>query len=315
MNVICAGRNNREFLNRFEDWLYRKWDIIPDYDTCEEYLGRNFSFVIFENDNKNYMILFDADDGSGIASDNFKLKTDVFEQLKEEHNVEDYIVFKMQYSSKSPHNDYYPLKNKTYPLGYFPYFPDVIENFKHLNRYNFLTTPKDIDFLWMGTVNVEDKPPVWPANVDLKHWQLGQRIKGFNVLRDIAQRRTDLNVIFTDKRIPYTDYLKLLMRTKICIELPGVGNFTTRFFENLMMGKCIIGKELYLELPYTLKSHHHYIAVDSYDILETKMDILLRNDVLINDIERNVKKLQPSLTYKYAYDYILRILKEKKWRK
>jgi len=315
MNIILAGSNNREFMNRFEDWMYAKWKIIPDYIDCEEYLGRNFSFVIFENDAHNYMILFDADDGSGIASDNFKLKTSVFEQLKKENNVEDYIVFKMQYSSKSPHNDCYPLKDKTYPLGYFPYFPDIIENFKHLNRYNFLTTKKDIDFLWMGTVNHMAKPPVWPKGVDLKHWQMGQRLKGFKILKDIAERRTDLNVIFTSDRIPYVDYLKLLMRTKICIELPGIGNFTTRFFENLMMEKCIMGKELYLELPYTLKPHHHYIAIDSYDILETKMDILLRNDVLIDDIQRNVKKLQPNLTYDYAYNHIMNTLKKKGWLK
>ena len=45
MNVICAGRNNREFLNRFEDWLYSKWDIVPEYNTCEEYLGRNFPLL------------------------------------------------------------------------------------------------------------------------------------------------------------------------------------------------------------------------------------------------------------------------------
>ena len=315
MNIILAGSSNREFMSRFEDWMYAKWEIIPDYIDCEEYLGRNFSFVIFENDGHNYMILFDADDGSGIASDNFKLKTEVFEELKEENNVEDCVVFKMQYSSQSPHNDYYPLKDKTHPLGYFPYLPHVIKEFKHHNRYNFLTTQKDIDFLWIGTVPHSASPPVWPDEVDIRHWQMGQRLEGYKTLKDIAERRDDLNIVCSNRPIPYVDYLKLLMRTKICIELPGIGNFTTRFFENLMMEKCILGKELYLELPYEIRPQYHYIAIDSYDGLEAKMDMMLRNEPIVNDIHRNVKKLQPKLTYDYAYNHIINVLKEKKWLK
>ena len=71
--------NNREFMIEYEKYVYKQFGIEkPDILNCENVLGRNFSFIIFENKKKNYMIMFDADDGSGIANDNFKLEVDVW---------------------------------------------------------------------------------------------------------------------------------------------------------------------------------------------------------------------------------------------
>jgi len=310
MKVIKSGWNNREFMVEYEKFIYDKLNFgEPDIQNCEKLLGRNFSFFIFQKEPfligdypRNYMVLFDADDGSGIALDNCKLYDDTFTELMKEYNVEDYIIFKMQYSSKSPHNDYYPYADKTHPLGYFPYFPHHIEQFKQtVNQFQAPT----IDFLWMGTVNYEDNPPVWPEGLDKKHWQLGQRLEGYEMVMSLKESRPDLNIVVSSDRIPYFDYLNMVMQSKVCLELPGVGNFTTRFFENLQLGKCILGKELYLELPYEIKKGEHYIGVEDWTKLEDSMDWLMDNPKERFSIMKNVKKLQPKLSHQYAFDNMI----------
>tara|TARA_R110000744_G_scaffold2344_16_gene9593 strand:+ start:3888 stop:4841 length:954 start_codon:yes stop_codon:yes gene_type:complete len=303
MNIVHSGWNNREFMWSFEDYFYNELGFgKADIHNCERILGRNFSYFIFEEDDKNWMVLLDADDGSGIASDNYKLNEDAFNKLKETYNVTDYIVFKMQYSSRAPHNSFYPLAEKTHPLGYFPYFPDQIDEYKR--SVDMMQTPT-IDFLWMGTVNYEDNPPVWPDGLDKEHWQLGQRIKGFEMIQSIKEKRPDLNIVVSSDRIQYYDYLDLVAKSKVCLELPGVGNFTTRFFENLKMGKCILGKRLYLELPYDIIADKHYIALDDWSEMEEAMDYLVENKKTRYTVMRNVRELWPKLTYQYALDSML----------
>ena len=308
MNIVHSGWNNREFMWAFEEYFYKELGFgVPDINNCENVLGRNFSYFIFEEGGKNWMVLLDADDGSGIATDNYKLNEEAFNQLFKTYDVTDYIVFKMQYSSKSPHNTYYPLADKTHPLGYFPYFPSQIDTFKESAD---LMQPPTIDFLWMGTVNYEDNPPVWPDGLDKKHWQLGQRIEGFEMIQSIKENRPDLNIVLSSDRIPYFDYLKLVSQTKVCLELPGVGNFTTRFFENLKMGKCILGNKLFLELPYEIKADHHYIALDDWFQMEEAMDYLLDNKRVRYDVMRNVRELWPKLTYDYSLKHMLSTIKK-----
>ena len=303
MKVIYSGWNNREFMIAYEKYIYDKLGFgEPDILNCEEFLGRNFSFFIFEKENKNYMVLLDADDGSGIALDNCKLFEDERLMLMEKYNVVDYIIFKMQYSSKSPHNDCYPYSHKTYPLGYFPYFPNHIAEFK--KSWNIFT-PQDIDFLWIGTVNYEDNPPIWPKGLDKKHWQLGQRIKGFETIKSIKEKRPEWNIVVSSNTTTYFDYLALVMRSKVCLELPGVGNLTTRFFENLQLDKCILGKKIYLELPYEIVPDKHYASIDDWGQLEHKMDELINDQGKRFDIIRNVRKLQPKLTYEYAFKQMI----------
>jgi hypothetical protein len=298
--------NNREFMIEYEKYVYKQFGIEkPDILNCENVLGRNFSFIIFENKKKNYMIMFDADDGSGIANDNFKLEVDVWKEIKEKYDVVDYIIFKMQYSSELPHNFFYPFAHKTHPLGYFPYFPDYIHEWQYRNNH-LLFSPNDIDFLWMGTVNYEDEPPVWPYGLDKKHWQLGQRIKGFETINEIKERRTDLNIVVSSDRIPYDDYLNLVMQSKVCLELPGVGNFTTRFFENLQLGRCILGKRLYLELPYDIVPDEHYVAIDDWNELEDAMDSLVGDRKRRFNIMKNARKLYPKLTHEYAFEQMMK---------
>ena len=308
MKVIYSGGNNREFMSAYEHYVYEQFGIDkPDIPNCENYLGRNFSFIIFENEKKRYMIMFDADDGSGIAEDNCKLNEKIWRKLMDKYNVGDYIIFKMQYSSKLPHNAFYPFAHKTHPLGYFPYFPKYINEWQYKNNH-LLFAPCDIDFLWMGTVNYEDGPPVWPSGLDKKHWQLGQRIKGFQTINEIKERRPDLNIVVSSDRIPYDEYLNLVMRTKVCLEIPGVGNLTTRFFENLQLGRCILGKEIYLELPYSIIPNQHYVAINEWEELEEAMDKLVDDTKERFRIMKNVRKLSPKLSYKYAFEYMMKII-------
>ena len=52
----------------FEEYFYKELGFgVPDINNCENVLGRNFSYFIFEEGGKNWMVLLDADDGSGIA--------------------------------------------------------------------------------------------------------------------------------------------------------------------------------------------------------------------------------------------------------
>ena len=75
------------------------------------------------------------------------------------------------------------------------------------------------------------------------------------------------------------------------------------------MGKCILGKKLYLELPYDITADEHYIALENWDEMEEAMDYLLDTPKTRYLIMRNVRDLWPKLTYEYALNNMLDVIR------
>mgnify|MGYP003148428292 CR=1 FL=1 len=321
MDVIEYGRNNRPFMWSFEKYLYRQLNplcpSITDTD-CEKYLGRNFSYFIFDKYKNTYGVLLDSSDGSGAQPHDDSLKLEVWDKILKRNNVKDFIIFKMQCGANDIFNEYYPLpSSKTFPLGYFTDVPDWAYGYKKAMAYYYFARPKDIDFFWAGTIDYTHEPWAWPKKKDIRHWQPGQRIEGYKILKDIKERHPEWNIIISDKpQYPKDVYLDMIMRSKVCIELPGIGGFTTRFFENLILGKCILSRKLLHQLPYELKEDFHYASMGpDFSKMEERMEELINNPREMYTIETNTRLCQKYLTHEYAYENMVKVMEEQLWGK
>ena len=312
MKIIEYARNNRPFLWSFEEYLYYKHppsgkEFVPN---CDEYLGRNTSYFVFEEEESTFAVMLEGSDGAGFRKGCHCVNKEVWQEILDRNNVKDFIVFKMQWGKEDIFNRHFAFPNKTHPLGYFPDYPIETYRFKEMDKYNNLLRKKDIDFFWAGTVNYTLAKDKWPEDIDINYWASRSRVEGYKALKQIKERHPEWNMVISDKpNFPKHQYLDMIMRAKICLELPGIGWFTTRFFENLMLGKCIMGRRLPHQLPYDLKEDVHYISIgDNYEHLEDYMESYINDKDKILEIERNVQTIQGYLTHEYALDNMTELI-------
>tara|TARA_Y100000310_G_scaffold326406_1_gene391263 strand:- start:530 stop:1534 length:1005 start_codon:yes stop_codon:yes gene_type:complete len=312
MNVIEYGRNNRPFMWSFEEYLLSqlKPEMEPFHKpNCEDYLGRNFSYLIIEEEGNNYLILLDASDGCGMQPYDESLIAPTLRNIMEKHDVKNYLVFKMQYSKKL--TDHYQLKERTFPLGYFPDFPEETYEWKEKTKYYYFAQKEDIDFFWAGSIDYKSQPTLWPSNKSIGLWPINQRRIGFKKIKEIADKHPEWNIVVSDTiKYDRLQYLDLIMRSKVCLDLPGVGYFTTRFFENLILERCILTQKLPLDLPYKLEPNKHYASVNNWDHLEDKMISLMESPLKREEIIKNVKDVGKKLTHAYAYKKMMQKVKK-----
>lgn len=57
------------------------------------------------------------------------------------------------------------------------------------------------------------------------------------------------------------EYMDELCRARVCIDLPGLGEFCYRLVEYLAVGACVVGPQLDAELPVALESGVHLVRV------------------------------------------------------
>jgi hypothetical protein len=346
MKIIEYGLNTRLWFQKFEKKFYSRLapGLKPKYKSSREYLGKSFSFFIFENLGIRNLCMFDVDDGCGYSIDHCKINYNFLDKLMSENDVNDYVIFKAQLNVNPAYSEYYKDLNKTIPLGYFPEEIDKIFNIKMKMRRKSIfrkkERKKDIDIFWIGSViNDMGENMIWPKNKCLKYWSYGKRIAGFKALQKISERRNDLEIICSDKKVPPKNYFKMISRSKICFDLPGVGEFTKRFIELLILEKCVISFKKLQKMQFNLKEGIHYIPIDLDDDIEYKyitspskypnahiiknlsitpkqslinkisksIENSLNNLELIEDIEKNLLEIQKFFTP----DYIIRYIKEK----
>jgi hypothetical protein len=83
------------------------------------------------------------------------------------------------------------------------------------------------------------------------------------------------------------EYMDEMCNARVCLDLPGRGEFCYRLVEYLAVGACVIGPELATEMPATLEPGVHLVRVPrSLDGLVDECERLLRDDALRETVGR-----------------------------
>jgi Glycosyl transferases group 1 len=83
------------------------------------------------------------------------------------------------------------------------------------------------------------------------------------------------------------EYMDEMCNARVCLDLPGRGEFCYRLVEYLAVGACVIGPELATEMPAPLEPGVHLVRVPrSLDGLVDECERLLRDDALRETVGR-----------------------------
>lgn len=302
--IIRYGMDNRDHFVGFLTNFYQKHALgaIYDENMSSSILNKNWSCFLYERDSKNFLCFFDGDDGSGGTPFDIKLNWPRFQNLLNHYNVVDYMVFKVQYSPWSEARQFYPFKRDVYPLALMTNDPSRI--FKLADEMK----PKvqDIDVLFVGgKVHDHNKPYCWPKHRDTnQHWPTNRKI-GYSKLLEIKERRKDLNIVAVDHLLQHGDYYDLVNRTKVCLDFPGIGVSSRKFYEFMVLGKCVLAlKQNHCCWPLEENQHYWSMRNDfNYEQLESRIDFLLNDPELRANIGSNASSLRPLMTFEAVGDY------------
>lgn len=312
--ITNFGINNRGHIAIFQSILIKRnlskeAKIDPRLST--ERMGRNWGGFIYEKNNKKLLVLIDTDDGSGGTPYDCKISWPTFNEVLESHKPDDYIIFKSQINVDHEFNQFYPFKNDVYQLGIFSDNPYLIFNVK-----NSINKPinQDIDVFFSGGLKFKDfKPYAWPKERDTKKWYPGASMRGYKKLTEICNRRKDLNIKIFDEVLDPNTFYNLINRSKICIDFPGVGLSSRKFYEYLVLGKCVLALRQQLT-PWPCEENIHYCSLGTdldFSSLEEKIDHLLINDSIRKNIELNASNIEKHLTLESMIDRVEKIINDK----
>jgi len=310
--ILEWSHSARDFMQPFENWLYSTHSS-SEHESNPAWLGKglgkSFSLFLVGRDTSPEMaVLLDYDDGNGYKPVDFKLDTRLFDHIMNTHGLSNYIVFKSQRAASSELCKNYPIpEENVYPLGYF------CNDHIHTNLLKDImideVSLRDIDVFWCGTVpRYPDSD--WKYNdLDIGYWGSRQRRLGYEKLCEIKSRRDDLNIFISDEIIPFEKYTNLISRSKVCIDLPGVGFHTRRLIELLTLERCTLACEKINELNFDLidERHVHRYSL-GYSDIEEKIDYLLSDHDIIEYTERNLSEIQKYLTWEYAATNMFKII-------
>jgi len=309
--ITRYGIDDRDHFVHFLTKFYKKHapEAVQDANMSSSTLNKNWSCFLYERDGKNFLCFFDGDDGSGGTPFDIKLNWPRFQNLIDHYKVTDYMVLKIQHGSTSEQRVFYPFKEDVYPLALMTNDPDRI--FKVAD-----TLPKveqDIDVLFVGgKVHDHNKPYCWPKSRNTnQHWPTNRRI-GYAKLLEIKERRKDLNIVTYDGLMPPDEYYSVINRTKVCLDFPGIGVSSRKFYEFLVLGKCI------LALPqnnccWPLKEWEHYASLGpdyEYETLEARIDHLLDHPAIRTDLGKRAAALRPLMSHEAVGEYAAKTVDE-----
>lgn len=308
--IVRYGMDTRDHLVGFLTNFYKKnaFYAVQDEYMSSSTLNKNWSCFLYECENKNFLCFFDGDDGSGGTPFDIKLNWPRFQNLLSHYNVVDYMIFKIQHTSRPEARQFYPFKQDVYPLALMTNEPERI--FRLADQMN--PKEQDIDVLFVGgKVHDHNNPYCWPKHRNVnQHWPTNRKI-GYNKLLEIKERRKDLNIVAVDNLLKHDDYYDLVNRTKICLDFPGIGLSSRKFYEFLVLGKCI------LALPqnnccWPLGEWEHYASLRTkdyqpdfeYNELEKNIDHLLARPLQRAAIAQRAAALRPFMSFDAVSDYV-----------
>lgn len=314
--ITRYGVDDRDHLVHFLEKFYKKNATtgVRDEHMSPQILGKNWSCLLYERDGKKFLCFFDGDDGSGGTPSDTKLNWTRFQNLINHYGVTDYLVFKIQHTPVPEGRMFYPFKRDVYPLALMTNEPERI--FKVADELP--KVEQDIDVLFVGgRVHDHNYPYCWPKNRNTnQHWPTNRRI-GYAKLLEMKERRKDLNIVAYDGLMPHGEYYDVINRTKVCLDFPGIGVSSRKFYEFLVLGKCV------LALPqnnccWPLNEWEHYASLRGpnyepdyeYNTMEKNIDHLLTHDAIRRDIGARAAKLRPFMSHEAVGGYVIKTLDE-----
>ncbi len=310
--ITHYGIDDRDHLVHFLTKFYQKnaQGSVVDNNLTPQVLGKNWSCFVYERDGKNFLCLFDGDDGSGGTPSDCKMNWTRFQNVINHYKIVDYAVFKIQHAPPGEQRTFYPFKRDVYPLALMTNDPDRI--FKVADSLS--KVEQDIDVLFVGgRVHDHNYPYCWPKQRNTnQHWPTSRRI-GYERLLEIKEHRKDINVVTFDGLTPPDEYYSLINRSKVCLDFPGIGMSSRKFYEFMVLGKCV------LALPqnnscigYLEWQHYASLRVPDihggppdykYNELERKIDYLLTHEGIRRDLERRAAALRPVMSHEAVGEY------------
>lgn len=309
--ITHYGIDTRDHLATFQRKFYNKYAKNASQTSAmtPESLGKNLSCCVYERNNKNYLICFDGDDGSGGTPSDCKINWWKYRDVLDTFKIDDYAIFKMQYADTSDQKQFYPFKYDVYPLAMMTNHPEkIISITDSLKKVN-----KDVDVVFVGgRVHEHNRPFCWPKNRNINQWWPGNRKVGYEKLIEIKNRRKDLVIELHDGLLPQEKYYDLINRSKICIDFPGIGLSSRKFYEFSIMGKCILSlKQNESCIPYQEWETYASIGRDyDWNSLENTIDTLLKTDGLIDELGNNAFMLRKYMTHEYIGEYVVNTIDE-----
>lgn len=312
--ISYFGSNNRDQIQVFQERLLKNnvtKNSVYDPRMSTEKLGRNFSAFLYEKNNKKLLVLLDVDDGSGGTPSDCKIVWSTLFELQQHYKPHDMMVLKSQVHPNPEYNQFYPFKEDVYPIGIFSNDPqkvfDVREKFSKPEI-------QDIDVFYAGGIkHAKNRPYCWPKNRDIRKWWSGSSISGYKKLLEIRDKRPDIKFALFDESLPANEFYSLMRRSKICIDLPGVGLSSRKFYECMVFEKCILCLKQQFT-PWSCEEDVHYSSMGEdldYEIMESKIDLLLKHDDVRKIIEKNVSSVLNDLTLSSMITRVEKIINQK----
>ena len=312
--ITNFGINNRGQIAIFQSTLINRnlsKDAKRDTKLSTECLGRNWGGFLYEKDGKKLLVLIDSDDGSGGTPSDCKISWSALDDVLMTYKPHDFIILKSKINIDPEFNQFYPFKKDIHPIGIFSDDPNRIFHVKSSIQKPSL---QDIDVFFSGGLKFKNfRPWVWPKERDLKKWYPGASMRGYNKLLEIRDKRPDLNIKIFDQVLNPNEFYGLISRSKICIDFPGVGLSSRKFYEYLVLGKCVLALRQQLT-PWPCEENIHYCSMGmdlDFSNMEEKIDLLLTNDSFRKNIESNVSNIENDLTLESMVKRVEKIINDK----
>lgn len=313
--ITHYGVNSRTQIQNFQKLLLSKnlsTNAFLDKRMCNDSLGRNFSCFVYEKANKKLLVLIDTDDGSGGTPYDCKISWPVFNEILQAYKPHDYIILKQQVNRDEDCSQFYPFRQDVYSIGMFN--PDPSKIFRISDYHKEKNLEKDVDVFFAGGFTfLNFKPHSWPKNRDFRKWWCGAGTRGYLKLKELKEKRKDLNIQIFDNDLPQDKFFEMAHRSKVCLDFPCVGKSSMKFHEYMIFGLCVLSLKQQ-ETPWTCLEDIHYCSMgDDYDFssMEQKIDFLLKNPQIRQDIEKNVASIKSELSLEYIVEKAERIILSK----
>ena len=142
----------------------------------------------------------------------------------------------------------YGLKNVV-PGGYVP---DGKRLYYYLNRLRFRRDKRQFEYDVFGRFGLDYSREIRERAVSLLNSQGQFRFEGGM------------------KMVAYKDFLSDIARSKVCIDLPGLGDFCFRLVNYLAVGSCVVAypHRTQSQIPLVDKTHILYCKDDFSDLVE-----------------------------------------------